>query len=623
MNSKRNNNVLRKEINKTIISILIPLFIILLIESIFKIANLGLFNIFYGEKNSIFFSILIGYLIFGIFMGITKKLSTATVVVFIIGTLLLVINQIKIIYTGEPLYFSDINFIKNINNVFELVHGNLMTSVKNYIYAFLMLLCVFYFIFIFIWTKNNDIELSNIKIRISLLIVCITILVILFIPNTYTKEVFLKWFLNNDEYNDYESYTTNISYYTSNSLLAGMYGTLLNNRFDEPDNYSENELNNMLELASYIENKENLGTPNIIVLFSESFWNVDNQEEVKFDKEVTQNIIQLKQEGKLIETLTCAYGGMSENVAFELLTGGSLNYFTKGYIPIMSLYKRENSDLIPSIIKELEKNDYKSKIIFGKDYYNSENAMKKIGFDEYEQLKETENNKKGEYISDEYIIDKIIEELGNKKDNQKYFLMAETIQSHMPYDIKKYKNYDISIKESNLSKEENDTILSYAQGIYDADNQLNRLYEYIKEYDEPTVIIFLGDHLPYLYTERGDNALESISYFNTDNELENIYRKYNTQALILSNYNMDLSSMPDYLSYNMLLTYIVNNMDIKLSEYYRWLYSTTEYLPATNKYISLDENGNKYYTQNLNGDMKRINKLREYMQYKFFIKPTT
>ena len=36
------------------------------------------------------------------------------------------------------------------------------------------------------------------------------------------------------------------------------------------------------------------------------------------------------------------YGGASENVAFELLTSGSMNYFPRGYIPIMSLYNRKN-----------------------------------------------------------------------------------------------------------------------------------------------------------------------------------------------------------------------------------------------------------------------------------------
>ena len=248
--------------------------------------------------------------------------------------------------------------------------------------------------------------------------------------------------------------------------------------------------------------------------------------------------------------------------------------------------------------------------------------MKKIGFDEYLDVETEESIENPNNISDEYITDLIIEELKNKKKDEKIFYMTETIQNHMPFEIDKYANYDISIKNSKLKSEMNDTILSYAQGVYDADKQLNRLYEYIKEYEEPTIILFLGDHLPYLYTEKGNNALESISYFNTGDDIEDTYRLYNTQALILSNYNIDLNDMPNYLSNNMILTYIVNNMDIKLSSYYKWLYSTMKYLPATNSFISLDIDGAKYDTQALKGNMKEINDLRRNMQYKFFIKPT-
>ena len=118
---------------------------------------------------------------------------------------------------------------------------------------------------------------------------------------------------------------------------------------------------------------------------------------------------------------------MSENVAFEMLTGASLNYFTKGYIPVMTLYKNQNSSNLPSIIKELKKNNYNSKIVFGKDYYNSKNAFQKMGFDEYLEVEQTNENTKGDYVSDEYITDLIIQELENKSDENKIFYMAETI----------------------------------------------------------------------------------------------------------------------------------------------------------------------------------------------------
>lgn len=602
---------------KDIVIALVPFFMVLILEMFFNICCKGVRWMLDIQTNALIFDMIFAYLIYGILFASTKKMSTATIIFSIFVFLLLAINQIKLAYTGEPIYFSDINFISNIDNLFGIVENNISKIIKLYIITFLIMGGLYFFIIFFV--KRNERTINNIKARLIILISSIVILIILFVPNKYTKNLFLNIFLNLGQHKDYAVDTTNISYYTNHSMLAGMYGVLLNNYFEEPENYNEEELINILCDENINNMKGEWGKPNIIVVFSESFWDINRQSDVKFDKDVTPNISRLKKEGKFIETISCSYGGMSENVAFELLTGGSLNYFTKGYIPIMSLYKNENSKNIPSIVKELKNNGYRSKIVFGKDYYNSEKSMKKIGFDEYVELKGKKDNIKGKFISDNYITDVIINELENKTE-EKIFCMAETIQNHMPYTLNKYDKYDIGIEESNLSKEMNDAILSYAQGVYDADKELNRLYEYIKTYEEPTILIFLGDHLPYLYTKTGENAIDKLSYFNTDNDIENLYRKYNTQTLILSNYDINLENLPNFMSNNNILTYIANNLDIQLSSYYRWLYSTIEDLPASNSYISIDLKGNKYSTEQLENNMKRIYKLRENMQYKFFIK---
>ena len=166
----------------------------------------------------------------------------------------------------------------------------------------------------------------------------------------------------------------------------------------------------------------------------------------------------------------------------------------------------------------------------------------------------------------------------------------------------------------------NETLLAYSQGIYNSDRELKRLYEYIKNYEEPTILIFLGDHLPYLYTEDNKNVIDTLEYFNTDDELLNDYRKYNTQALILSNYDISDMNINNYSGLDLLLNNIINQLDIKNEKYYEWINTTKDILAASNKKISLDEDGNIYSTNKINGKMKEIYTLKELMQYKFFIK---
>ena len=168
-----------------------------------------------------------------------------------------------------------------------------------------------------------------------------------------------------------------------------------------------------------------------------------------------------------------------------------------------------------------------------------------------------------------------------------------------------------------MGKGETEFILSYAQGIYDADKQLKRLYDYIQNFEEDTVIIFLGDHLPYISLENKD-VLTDLSYFNTDNKKLNIYRKYHTQALVLTNFEVEnkgtvCNSSPDFL-----LNYVVNNMDIELSDYYKWLYDFSEKLPATNKALSFSNTGESYFNQELPEDLRKSFELRRNMQYMLF-----
>ena len=184
----------------------------------------------------------------------------------------------------------------------------------------------------------------------------------------------------------------------------------------------------------------------------------------------------------------------------------------------------------------------------------------------------------------------------------------------------KYDEYDINVESSTLNDDMTGAILAYAQGCYDADMALGKLYEYIMNYDEPTILLFFGDHLPFIPDPKTqEDTLNSLKYFNTADELLNTYRKYNTQGVIVANFDLGDTSKWNYLSADMLLTNIINNMDIEISDYYKWLDSTLEILPASNRYVSSDTEGNLYWTDNLEGEMEEVLNLRENMQYKVLI----
>lgn len=560
------------------------------------------------------FTIIISIIGFMLLWTIFKKSNIAIVTEYCITLIITIVNTLKMDITHEPIYLSDIRFLSKATSFVTLLKEYLTIKIfsKYFLifWIFILLLIILGFI-----AKKNMVKISKIKKRIIIFIIMIFIILFLFLPNSNTKNLLLNIFFKNDEYLDYEGYGTNEQYYLKYGLTKGIYGNYLNKLFLGKNEYDEQYYRNLEEEIAENKNENNLGKPNIIVISSESFWDLEQLDEVKFDKKVTENFNNLKKEGFLVNMLSPSYGGMSENPMWELLTGGTMNYFPNGYIPITFLYDDEDRiSKSNSLVKRLKEEGYKTKITFFEDFYQSEKAYKKLGFDEYVELISDSNNFKYEF--DENLTELIINDL--EEDNKNIFCVYSTFEGHMPYNEEKYEDYDINIESSNLYYKENEVIRTYAQGIYNADKQLKKLYDYIKQKEENTILIFFGDHLPYLYDEE-KNLINKLEYFNTEDEKINLYRKYNTQALILANYDISELNLPEYLGYNQLLTHITNKLDLSEEKHYKILEKTAKNLPTSNKYISLDAQGNIYYTKDLNEEMKKNYDIQRYLVYKYFI----
>ena len=602
---------LKKKIISLLFNLIVPIILVIIMNLSYSILNEYIILGARGLIISIIISELIFWMIFCIIGNTQKSIYIYSFFVF----LFILLSSIKTITTGDPITINDFNFIGNISDIGNLVVDFSIIYLLKKCYIFLYI--GFFLFFICLLGGQFNLQIKSKKRFCGLIIIFVFFIILLF-PTKLLRNKYLEIFFGEKERVDYNSYVRIKQYYVVYGMLAGFYGNYLENKISEPINYNEVELDRLLDGDFQESRKDNIGKPNIICVFSEAFWNLDKLDEIKFDTDPAKAYNNLKKEGITVNMISPTYGGLSENVTFEMITGQNMNFFNNGYIPVMSLYKEKNSDKIPSILNELKDNGYESKIVYGRDYYYCENSMKKMGFDEYINYYENGNisEKKGYFLSDEYLINQIIKELEQKDNNKKIFYMVETIENHMPYKKDKFEKYDICINKTNLSQKENETLLAYAQGIYDASEQLKILYEYIKEYKEPTIIIFMGDHLPYLFYDDGKNVINNLEYFNSDDEFENIYRKYNTEALILSNYNADLSNFPRILSPDLLLISLINKMDVPVSNYFKWLNSTSSILPSFNKYIFQDKDGIIYNKDELSDDMKKILELRDNMQYK-------
>jgi len=139
-------------------------------------------------------------------------------------------------------------------------------------------------------------------------------------------------------------------------------------------------------------------------------------------------------------------------------------------------------------------------------FYNRENVLEWMGADETKFLNEMPDfEAKGRWVTDDYMAGQI-EEAFEAAGGEPLFLYTTTIQNHMSYTADKYgADYvfpDVPLNRS-VSEQTETLAKVYAEGARDADAMLGRLRNYFSDTEEPVMLVFFGDHLPYL----GDNQL--------------------------------------------------------------------------------------------------------------------
>ncbi len=603
---------------KTVTYLYIPLIFTMAIEVFYRLCNLKFATWVYIPALILEFAIIEALMI--IFISISNSSKVATIIIAILLLILSIANQIKIQYSDNPIFISDLMFVDSGDTFIDILKDTIYDMISNFIQPIKIL--VFLLGSAVAVGCLNNINSYAIKKRLIMGGASCAGIIFILLPITPVNNVILHVFYSlgtrNMEYS-----TNNIVYYNKYGVISGMCGQLVENYLVKPDSYTDESLDSILSKYDDRETVGDWNKPNIIMVFSESFWDIEKiSNQVEFDTDITSNFNSLKKKGISFNMISPSFGGISANPELEMLTGCSLKFFNNGYIPYMQLIRGDKYYMMPSVVKELNNNDYYTKIVstWGNKLFNCEGVYEYYQVDDVEYKSNLKNaKKKGDRVSDEYITDKIIDEFSRKPVGEQWFYMVLTAQAHMPYLADKYSEdeYDISITNSNLPDDMNETLRSYAQGIYDADKQLGRLNEYIQTLDEDTIIIFYGDHLPYLKTEESQDIYEYLDYFNTDDELTNTYRKYNTECLILANF--DLKDDVDYLGSDLVMSYVFNHMNIKVSSYYKWLNATKDKLPVGNLEVCADSEGNLYKTTELPTKMKRQFDIREQMNWKFFV----
>ena len=618
----------KKRVRILINFLLFPIFLAFASDLFFKVNTFDGFALIDAFKVPINypFPFMMIVLLFSIitlfFTALLKKTNHAKALILVIIAIFLTINDFKYIIMNRPVVLSDVNFLNASNMEMSALFVSTVKGiwVLKVLVKALILFMIAYFIN---KSKLSIIELKNGLNRIEVILGSALIFG-MFIYFTFKNSFYMVTKTYNVPLEEIYKIEDYADIYYKQGIFQGLLFNTYSSSVFEPSSYDKDQVVKLLNNTKIEE--DNWGKPNIVVILSESFFDVSKLPEITFDKDLTPNIHEYeKDEDKVVaNTYVSVFGGSSVVSEWEILTSATNQFNVISYIPYTDYYLKKNKDKVkkaPHIIKSLNKEGYITKYItpWDGESYNSEEVYKMVQTDK--MVYNMKGDKKGLWISDDAITNSIISELNENKGVPKLLVYA-TSQNHMPCEDNRYKEYDISVVSSKFDEEDTSLIKCYAQGVYDADKALNNLYEAIKKMDEDTIVIFFGDHLPFINNKKGSNAIKSSKYLNNKYKYRENLNNYTTKSVILSNYISEMDKSINYINLNYLSSYVYAHLDITDKEYYNYINNLRKDIPLfTRRYVYNQESNTFTDLKDLDkNSKKRLDDYRNVQYYEFFDK---
>lgn len=335
--------------------------------------------------------------------------------------------------------------------------------------------------------------------------------------------------------------------------------SIVNNGVKKPTSYSKSSMGDLeyalgdtdsvSSFASTIDANDSGSQtniePNIIMIQLESFIDPLWIKTIDFNEDPIpnfRNIVNNYTSGLL--TIP-GLGGGTANSEFEVITGFSSGLFGAGEFPFNTLL---SSDTSPSLAYYLKNLGYSSHALHNNDatFYSRYKAYKNLGFNSFTPIESMPNMARTPmgWAKDTYLTYEI-EKLLSSTDTSD-LIFAISVQGHG--------SYPNSPLEDSVIKASSDTEISnlnsieyYVNQLHEMDKFIGELIDMVNSLNEPSIIVFYGDHHPAIDVKVEDfvtNSLYTTPYAIWNNiglEKESI----NLKAYELSSYIVKKLDFPE------------------------------------------------------------------------------
>lgn len=345
-------------------------------------------------------------------------------------------------------------------------------------------------------------------------------------------------------------------------VLLGLWRGALNQVYmalHEGDTSPE-ELERAAQQAAELASQEADATvetqPNVILILSESFFDVTRLPGVTFDGDPLETFHSLQQEGVSGTFYTRSLGYGTCNIELEILTG-----MNTGLLWGEDLYNMDPQvfSRLPSVPSVLRDSGYSTRMVhmYDDSIYKRTPMFEAMGFEETYFQDDfaaidpqagdeayLEGQREGSFYSDAYLSQLLMDLYEDGKGEGPQFLYGISMENHAPYDKKKYDAQELTVAfQSDLKGQAQEMLQAVVQGTHDASEALGQLADYFRDQEEPTVIVFFGDHRPGVGLTDGGTVYSKLGLCSSD------YSRWSTQEMkeLYSTDYLIWSNDPDYL----------------------------------------------------------------------------
>ena len=425
-----------------------------------------------------------------------RNVFFSSALVGLIAGVMSIINRVKLTIRGEPFVPRDISLIKE---AADAAGSYDMTLPWFQIGCLVVMTAVFIALGVLLPLKKSEDapKKRGALVRVMGFVLCLAVLV---------GAVGLVY-SSTDLYNSFET-TEPYNLSSVNNELGFAYYFCYHfstYKIEKPEGFDRGEA---ASWETGYESAPDAADVNVVFVMNEAFSDILNEDVFVFPEgENPMEVYNTMAEGENAwagHIVVPYFAGGTADTEFDVASGMQTNLLNPA-APSLTAFRTVNRDL-DSIFRIFGADGYTSCFMHpGQSwFYNRENVYDWFGADESFFVEDFDAEYKGSWVTDESVLRELISRFEEKSAGGGLdFTYAVTIQNHMSYTAEKYGDYVCPEVETTaeLSPEIQTAVNVYAEGIRDANAMLEDLTEFYSEQSEPVLLVFFGDHLPYL----GDN----------------------------------------------------------------------------------------------------------------------